>query len=289
MIASGGKIIFTDRETQDLHRLDPSTGEVERITDTDTTLRYACTSAITSSAGSKSGPEWLLAIEEDHTKPLPSDVRNRLVAVNIQSKKIVNVASDDDFYSAAQFSPDGSRICWNQWSHPDMPWTGARVYVANWNDGRVTDISLVAGVPEKESVSQPRWGVDNTLYFTTDRSGYWQLYRFKMGSQAPQRLALRGLEEVEFSEPDWRLGKYVRFDYDESVKHVNDDQFFQLYICRSHCNLNARLLQQEHSLDVHLNRFDQRHLARYQCAGDRHNYHSRYPPLRLKGRPSWFQ
>lgn len=210
MIAYNGRIIFTDSETQDLHKLDPATGDIERITNTDATLRYVCTAAINASAGSNVGPEWLLAIEEDHSKPLPSQVQNRLVAVNVQSKEIVNVASGDDFYSAAQFSPDGSRVCWNQWSHPDMPWTGARVYLAKWNNGQVTDVKLVSGVPEKESVSQPRWGADNTLYFTSDRTGTWQLYRTNAETLETKRLALNGLEDAEFSQPDWRLGKYVR-------------------------------------------------------------------------------
>ncbi|OQE39787.1 hypothetical protein PENCOP_c006G05857 [Penicillium coprophilum] len=206
MIAFEGHIIFSDRETQDLHKLDPSTGHVERITKTDTALRYAATSVMGSLSDSQAHSGWILAIEEDHSKPLPSEVRNRLVAVNIQSGDIINVASGDDFYSAAQFSPNGSRICWTQWSHPDMPWTGARLYVAKWNNGEVTDVHLVSGVPKKESVSQPRWGLENTLYFTSDCSGYWQLYRSRVDTLECQRIALRGLEEVEFSQPDWRLG-----------------------------------------------------------------------------------
>ncbi|KAJ5836543.1 hypothetical protein N7447_002569 [Penicillium robsamsonii] len=206
MIAFDGHIVFSDRETQDLHKLDPSTGHVEQITKTDTALRYACTSAIGSLSDGQANSGWILAIEEDHSKPLPSEVRNRLVAVNMQSREIVNVASGDDFYSAAQFSPDGSRICWTQWSHPDMPWTGARLYVAKWNNGKVSDTRLVSGVPKKESVSQPRWGFDNTLYFTSDCSGYWQLYRSHFDTSECQRMTLHGLEEVEFSQPDWRLG-----------------------------------------------------------------------------------
>lgn len=210
MIALNGQVIFTNREDQDLYTLDPSTGAIVRITNTDPTLRYVCTSAIASSVGSKLDPGWLLVIEEDHTKPLPSEIRNRLVAVNMQSKEILSIASGDDFYSAAQFSPDGERICWTQWSHPDMPWTGARLYLAQWNNGQVTNVRCVAGEPEKISVSQPRWGADNTLYFTSDCSGYWQLYRLKVGSPEAQKLVLRGLEEVEFSQPDQLFGKYVQ-------------------------------------------------------------------------------
>lgn len=211
MIAFDGHVVFSDRETQDLHKLDPSTGQVEQITKTSNALRYASTSATGSLSDGQAESGWILAIEEDHSKPLPSEVRNRLVAVNVQSKEIVNVASGDDFYNAAQFSPDGSRICWTQWSHPDMPWTGARLYVAKWNNGQVTDICHVSGVPEKESVSQPRWGLDNKLYFTSDCSGYWQLYRSHADTLECQRVPLHGLEEVEFSQPDWHLGKYVWF------------------------------------------------------------------------------
>lgn len=217
MIAFDGYIVFSDRETQDLHKLDPSTGHVEQITQTDTALRYVCTSITGYLTDEHSGSGWLLAIEEDHTKPLPSEVQNRLVAVNMQSKEIVNVASGDDFYSAAQFSPDASRVCWTQWSHPDMPWTGARLYVAKWNNGQVTDVRLVAGEIGKESVSQPRWGSGNTLYFTSDSSGYWQLYRYHVDTLECQRMALGGLEEVDFSQPDWRLGKYVQKPEETSV------------------------------------------------------------------------
>lgn len=277
MIAYDGQIIFTDDATQDLHRLDPATGEIERVTDTDATLRYVCTSAQSS---------WLLAIEEDHTNPQPSQVQNRLVAVNLQSKEIVNVASGDDFYSAAQFSPDGSRICWNQWSHPDMPWTGARVYVAKWNNGQVTDIQHAAGVPKKESVSQPRWGVDNTLFFTSDRTGVWQLYRTKVETLETRRLELRGLEDVEFSEPDWRLGRYVGCQ--DGVAFANHT-LLQLYLCRSHGEHHARLIQQEHPLDLYFDRFDKRHLERYRCPSNRHDYHRGHAPIRLQGRSPWLQ
>ncbi|KAJ5139694.1 hypothetical protein N7448_003102 [Penicillium atrosanguineum] len=203
MIAFDGQIVFSDRETQDLHKLDPSTGHVERITNTDVALRYVCTSAL---ADEQAKCGWILAIEEDHSKPLPSEIRNRLVAVNLQSKEVVNIASGDDFYSAAQFSPDGSRICWTQWSHPDMPWTGARLYTAKWNNGQVADVQLVAGVPGKQSASQPRWGPDSTLYFAWDCSGHYQLYRLNASSSEGQKLALRGLDELDFSQPDWRLG-----------------------------------------------------------------------------------
>ncbi|KGO36081.1 hypothetical protein PEXP_076000 [Penicillium expansum] len=206
MIVFNGHVVFSDRQTQDLHKLDPSTGHVEQITKTSTAIRYAPTSATGSLSDGQADSGWILAIEEDHSKPLPSEVRNRLVAVNVQSKEIVNVASGDDFYSAAHFSPDGSRICWTQWSHPDMPWTGARLYVAKWKDGQVTDVHHVSGVPQKESVSQPRWGFDNTLYFTSDCSGYWQLYRSQVDTLKCERMALHGLEEVEFSQPDWFLG-----------------------------------------------------------------------------------
>ncbi|KAJ5794875.1 hypothetical protein N7457_001474 [Penicillium paradoxum] len=206
MIAHNGYIVFSDRETQDLHKLDPSTGVVEQITETGPALRYVCTSATGPWNDEEKEAGWLLAIEEDHSKPLPSEVQNRLVAVNMHSKEIVDVASGDDFYSSAQFSPDGNRICWTQWTHPDMPWTGARLYVANWNNGKVSRVHHVAGTHKTESVSQPRWGLDGTLYFTSDSSGYWQLYRCLIDTLECQKLALHGLEDVDFSQPEFRLG-----------------------------------------------------------------------------------
>ncbi|KAE8390435.1 hypothetical protein ETB97_010009 [Aspergillus alliaceus] len=200
-----GEIIFTDGKTMGLYRLEPATGTIERLTTPSETLRYVCTSVRTSPATGKI--DWILAVQEDHTKPAPADVQNTVVAIEVATKQIVPLLQGADFYSYAQFSPTGDKVCWVQWNHPDMPWTGTLLWTGRWADGKLSESHFVAGKAQAESVTQPRWGPDGTLYFASDRTGYWQLYRLPSGSSSQAtRIQLKGLEQVEFAHPDWNMG-----------------------------------------------------------------------------------
>ena len=77
------------------------------------------------------------------------------------------IASDHDFFSSPRVSPDGTQIAWLAWDHPRMPWEGCELYV----DGR-----LVAGGPA-EAIVQPEWSPDGVLHYSSDRTGWWNLYR----------------------------------------------------------------------------------------------------------------
>ena len=86
--------------------------------------------------------------------------------------------SGSDFYSSPRLSPDGSRLCWLSWNHPNMPWDGTELWVGALNgDGKVGERRLVAGGID-ESICQPEWSPDGRLYFVSDRSGWWNLYRW---------------------------------------------------------------------------------------------------------------
>src|SRR5205823_1194901 len=53
---------------------------------------------------------------------------------------------------------------------------------------------------EGESVFQPGWSPDGTLYFVSDRTGWWNLYR--MGEQVEPVYPL----DAEFGRPQWQFG-----------------------------------------------------------------------------------
>ena len=98
-----------------------------------------------------------------------------------------------------------------------MPWTGNELYVAavsHSSEDRLLDEPVhIAGHSRKESVSQPRWGPDGSLFFASDRSGYWKLYRVLPGASEASELVFDGWEEsnrAEFSSPEWMLGLYIR-------------------------------------------------------------------------------
>ncbi|GGK36420.1 peptidase [Pilimelia terevasa] len=72
----------------------------------------------------------------------------------------------------------GQRIAWLQWDDEHMPWDRCGLWVGQIGpDGNLVDAQLVAGLPE-EAAAQPRWAPDGTLYFASDRAGWWNLYRW---------------------------------------------------------------------------------------------------------------
>jgi dipeptidyl aminopeptidase/acylaminoacyl peptidase len=135
---------------------------------------------------------WLLVVREHHPPGGgPADVVNEIVVLDTTGELAPRVlVTGPDFVSDPRFSADGRRLCWLQWSHPDMPWDGTELCVADLRDSDVGPAlahpGVVAGRPhdaagghgDGESVSEPRWAPDGTLWFVSDRSGWWNLYRW---------------------------------------------------------------------------------------------------------------
>jgi dipeptidyl aminopeptidase/acylaminoacyl peptidase len=82
-----------------------------------------------------------------------------------------------------------------------MPWDGTELWVAELDEsGSVSSAKLVAGGLE-ESIFQPEWSPDGILYFVSDRSGWWNLYRWRDG-----RIEHLVAMEAEFGRPQWIFG-----------------------------------------------------------------------------------
>ncbi len=145
----------------------------------------------------------LICIREDHTKG-DAQPPAAVVAVPLDAAATTSgvvLVQGADFYSDASLSPDGRRLAWLQWRHPNMPWDGTELYVADLDGaGRPVAPVLVAGGAD-ESVFQPAWSPDGLLYFVSDRSGWWNLYRQRDGIVQ----ALHPLD-AEFGKPQWTLG-----------------------------------------------------------------------------------
>jgi acetyl esterase/lipase len=144
----------------------------------------------------------LVCVREDRSTPGQEPV-NGLVRIPLDGPQTSGkiVASGHDFYSTPRFSPDGSRLSWICWRHPQMPWDGTELWTgAVVDDGSLRDITHMAG-GDTESIFQPGWSPDGTLYFVSDRSGWWNLYRLRAGEvEAVHPMA------AEFGRPQWLLG-----------------------------------------------------------------------------------
>jgi dipeptidyl aminopeptidase/acylaminoacyl peptidase len=123
----------------------------------------------------------LFAVREDHSAP--GGPFNTIVALDVDTPSAGRVLFHrSDFVAYPRASADG-RIAFIAWNHPNMPWDATTLYVARLGAGGLEDLRAVAGHPDAtaESVVEPVWDADGTLYFLSDRTGYWNLYRWKDG------------------------------------------------------------------------------------------------------------
>ena len=111
-----------------------------------------------------------------------------------------------DFYSDPIVSPDGKFLAWLQWNHPNMPWDGTELWVGAFNASGLIGVREKVAGGSDESIFQPEWAPDGALYFVSDRTGWWNLYRWSPSTS----LMASGLDaeaicpmEVEFGKPQW--------------------------------------------------------------------------------------
>ena len=148
----------------------------------------------------------LICVCEDHSRQ-KAEPENSLVRLDLKargesgSRPIGVLVSSSDFVSSPCLSPDGKQLAWLSWNHPNMPWDGTELWVGRLeDDGTLRNMEKVAGGLE-ESVFQPQWSPGGTLYFVSDRTGWWNIYRWK-----DNRIQAVCLLKAEFGLPQWVFG-----------------------------------------------------------------------------------
>jgi dipeptidyl aminopeptidase/acylaminoacyl peptidase len=188
----GGECFFSNYADQMLYRIRPGEAPVQVTRTPD--MRYA--DAIADNARQR-----LIAIREDHTVPGREAV-NSIVGINLAMGGTEDVlVQGNTFYASPRISPDGTRLAWLTWNHPNMPWDGCELWVGEFQpDGSIGRATLVAGGPS-ESIFQPEWSPKGELFFVSDRTDWWNLYRQRNGkveAVCPQ--------PAEFGVPQWAFG-----------------------------------------------------------------------------------
>ena len=189
----GGTVYFSNMADQRIYRILPG-GAPEAISPeppTPLSLRYA--DLIVSPDG-----RTIFCVRERHE----DEVRNELVALAADGSGDVRIVAEGyDFYEAPALSPDGRKLAWICWNHPNMPWDETSLFEATFDDAGVEKSRrLVAG--DHESLQQPRYDREGHLIYISDRSGWWNLYRDADG----EAIALYPLD-AEFGGPAWSFGQ----------------------------------------------------------------------------------
>jgi len=142
----------------------------------------------------------LVCVCEDHGRDGESE--NLLVAVAFDGG-VTPVHRGRDFYACPRLSPDGRQLAWICWDHPNMPWDGTELWIAEMaDDGALANAKRVAGGPD-EAIFQPEWSPDGVLHFVSDHTGWWQLYRWT-GNEA---VAVGPPSDIaEAGRPLWQFG-----------------------------------------------------------------------------------
>lgn len=189
---SRGVVFFTNFAEQRLYRQDP--GQEPRPISPEGAYRYA-DFIIDSSRGR------IICVREDHSDD-SSDPVNAVVALPDDGHgQAWALVAGNDFYAAPRLSPDGSQMAWLTWNHPNMPWDGTELWVADMaEDGSLVAARMVAGGPG-ESIAQPDWSPEGVLHFVSDRTGWWNLHRL-LGNEAEALFPA----EAEFARPQWVFG-----------------------------------------------------------------------------------
>lgn len=164
-----GELYYVEKADQRVYALRPG-AEARALTPADDTARHG---------GLRFEHGTLLAVRETHGSE------------RVPTRAIVRIATDDsgtvdvlaegsDFLAQPALSPDGRRLAWIAWNHPDMPWDATILRVADLASGEVHDL---AGGDDRAPL-QPVWLADDELLYADDPDGRWNLFRHPLGGEA---------------------------------------------------------------------------------------------------------
>ena len=221
-VVDRGEIYFSNFADQRIYRVSPHGANVPRDAARTFTVREGAIAPVTpegawfyADAIVDRARQRLICVREDHSPGSPergakaAEPENTLVAIDLTGDPHAGevIARGFDFYSTPRLSPDGQTLSWLCWRHPQMPWDGTQLWIADVTTaGTLENHRLVAG-GERESIFQPGWSAAGDLIFASDRDGWWRLHIVR-NSRAVRVVPLLNEPpaEAEFGQPQWVFG-----------------------------------------------------------------------------------
>ncbi|KAL5009062.1 hypothetical protein ScPMuIL_014643 [Solemya velum] len=202
-IVNDGTVYFSNYKDQCLYSQEASDAAPKRLTVDATSWRYADGQFF-----AKMGK--IYCVREDHVGVETGQTKeavNTIVAVDVASGDQNVLSSGADFYSSPRVSPDGKKIAWVQWYHPNMPWDITELWVADLEDSGAaikegTAKMIAGGGDELISVMHPSWTPDNELLYISDKTEWWNLYHLTSTGEHVNVLP----KDHEIGSPHWVFG-----------------------------------------------------------------------------------
>ncbi len=143
-----------------------------------------------------------------------SEPESNIISLQLDGSSVIGfnvLAFGSDFYSNPSVSPDGEKLTWLSWNHPNMPWDNSECWIADFNDlGMLHKHRKVAGGSSSdkfgragESVFQPQWSPTGDLLFVSDRNNWWNIYSYNTYNKYTECLVDM---PAEFATPQWVFG-----------------------------------------------------------------------------------
>jgi len=195
----GGVVWFTDWADQRLYRLEPGAEPVPLTPEPGLPRGDRYADGDLGRDGTR-----IVCVRERHHGERATDVANEVVILDATVSDPHGpgepevLVTGPDFVAAPRLSPDGATLAWLQWNHPAMPWDAAELIVRELATGEET---IVAGGPG-ESVTEPRWRPDGSLWFLSDRTDWWNLYRWQPGHDIEAVVRT----DADIGVPAWTFG-----------------------------------------------------------------------------------
>ncbi len=141
----------------------------------------------------------LICVRESHEGA--GEAVNELVSINIKTGMVSVLATGADFYASPCLNAEKTKLAWMSWNHPLMPWDGSELWLADLDEnGQLVQSKKVSG-SQDESIFQPSFSPDGMLYFVTDKTNWWNLFRY-----TGERVEPVFMRSAEMGVPQWVFG-----------------------------------------------------------------------------------
>ena len=197
---SGYTLFFSNKSDQRLYRMIAGSEPKPITPETSSTHRYA--------ELIKVGDE-IWCVRE---KVTGANCERELIAIG-ETGEIRVLVTGHHFYMNPRVSPNGKHIVWVSWEHPDMPWDGTELFLADISEGKIVNKRVIAG-NRKNPVLAPEWLNDETIIYIDEESGWWNPWKVNLAGKREQIID----EESEWGFPAWQLGY-------RSIAVLNDGRF----------------------------------------------------------------